>query len=252
MDNNNATGTMTSPSTGMASMVGARLESFLRTSIPGMKNNFTVADAVNAAEGSMKNYATLATGQLEKLSTTSWPAYFLENVLIVAFAVALLVLYNDEKKWHSVVSFFTDKVDKKSVPGTTTNQPAATADIALVGPYTGDMNALVTTLRVRGFIVLSMAVVKDARTNKDQYKIFLALSSTLLSKLAVQHGLTAKTRAAYGVKEKARLCVRAMDVLNRSGVVFDAVTLLHDRWGGRERVCCVSGVRGATRRVEMQ
>jgi hypothetical protein len=200
-----------------------------------MKNNFTVADAVSAAEGSMKTYAEVATGQLEKLSSTSWPLFFLENVLIVAFAVGLLMLYNDQDKWRTIVACFADNEEKKSTSTstpaaepTTADQPAA-ADIALCGPYTGDMNALVTALRVRGFIVLSLAVVKDARTHHDQYKIFIALSSALLSKLAVQHGLTVKTRAAYGVKEKSRLCVRAMDILKRSGIVFDTVTLLHDR-----------------------
>ena len=228
VETTNATVT-TSTTAGFASMVGAQLESLLRTSIPGMKNNFTVADAVNAAEGSMKTYATLAGGQLEKLSTTSWPAYFLENLLVVALAVGLLVLYQDQDRWRSIVTILTAREESKKATASSVDQPADTADIALCGPYTGDMNALLTTLRVRGFIVLSMAVVKDARTNNDQYKIFLALSSTLLSKLAVQHGLPVKTRAGYGVKEKSRLCVRAMDVLKRSGIVVDSMTLLHDR-----------------------
>ena len=92
----------------------------------------------------------------------------------------------------------------------------------------------------RGFHVVSFAIIKDARTNQDKFKIFLSLTPTLLHKLAVKHGITTSTSSeesttttttTYGIKEKTTLCVRSIEVLRRSGIPFDEAILIHDREG---------------------
>ena len=190
-------------------------------------------DVGEAVEG-MQSYVQSRLSKLEHLPNGSWLGHFLESVFVIGVAVALVIVYRDDQKWAKVVSLFSDVGNTTDTNSDDADK--ASPDLAVIGEFTGDMNEILASWRARGFIVVSFAVIKDARTNNDKFKIFLALTPTLLKKLAVQHGIplppTREIEASssiYGIKERTALCVRSIEVLRRSGVPFDEAILLHDR-----------------------
>jgi hypothetical protein len=92
-------------------------------------------------------------------------------------------------------------------------------------------------LRNRGFILIAVVGIKDdtllSKNSQKivvgmKYRIFLSLSQTIVTKLAVQYDFPLKLGQQYAMKERRKLAVKSMDIIRRSNLKFEDIILLHD------------------------
>jgi hypothetical protein len=172
-------------------------------------------------------------------------SYLLQSC-VVAFIVVVIIFQkrNFDKKWLEAISTThlpnadisvdeqasTEKGENidENRDGVNVNE----AEIAVIN-VRGDINAITHTLRNRGFLLIAVVGMKDEtlvskNSQSMKYRIFLSLSQTIITKLAVQYDFSLKLSKDYTMKESRKLAVRSMDIIRRSNLKFEDIVLLHD------------------------
>ena len=96
------------------------------TMTPTSSYSMRFPDVGDAVEG-VQSYVQTQLSKFDQNSNNgnSWLSHFLESVVVIGVAIALVVVYRDQQKWAKVVSLFS--------VGTTTN--ATSEDAKVRSPF---------------------------------------------------------------------------------------------------------------------